>query len=628
MSARMRAISAATCVALLATIGIALAEPVDESALREYARQNRADRVEMETRRLERLYPEWKPPADLWTSRSSGPDEAPLWDLYEAGDLDQLQKAIALRQSEQTGWQPPNDLVEKIRAKQVRAAIFERAAHGRWVDVAQLASDNSLARGTGDIELLWLVAEAFARTGRGSEGAALYKSVLEGRTDSGERIGTILKSLATLPMAESEKLVKMGQAGSEGHDEFDAIRVDITRARMSAFLRNDSSNMVGGSDLAAFEEFARQSSDPNQAALVGWYAYRRGKFDAALDWFKLSLAHRGDAMVAHGLALTLLKLGLRREAEEVAFTWREQLANNAILFIDVLETDLTREVPPHIEPARIARYAQVTMKTQSGEGAQGLAWYAYNNCEFETALQWFQRAVAWFPKQDTVYGYALTLQRLNMHREFIEIVNRYDGLFPKVVGLLFKDDFYHPPNPCDVNAVARIAGSRPSAGRNPDAYRNTASIGQDVSRAPGGGGAAHPVGSSDPAAIYRAMRRVAHSDFPISVSPENPLRFATRGSMPADRAGRSEQPFRIDRPSTRPLLTRRVPGVDAMPYERLGIALLPGWDGATTVKIGNASYYSAAVGTIWAEENAAPLHAASITPTPARLEQPPARSRP
>jgi len=363
--------------------------------------------------------------------------------------------------------------------------------------------------------------------------------------------------------------------------------------------------MVGGSDLAAFEEFARQSSDPNQAALVGWYAYRRGKFDAALDWFKLSLAHRGDAMVAHGLALTLLKLGLRREAEEVAFTWREQLANNAILFIDVLETDLTREVPPHIEPARIARYAQVTMKTQSGEGAQGLAWYAYNNCEFDTALQWFQRAVAWFPKQDTVYGYALTLQRLNMHREFIEIVNRYDGLFPKVVGLLFKDDFYHPPNPCDVNAVARIAGSRPSAGRNPDAYRNTASIGQDVSRAPGGGGAAHPVGSSDPAAIYRAMRRVAHSDFPISVSPENPLRFATRGSMPADRAGRSEQPFRIDRPSTRPLLTRRVPGVDAMPYERLGIGLLPAWDGATTVKIGNASYYSAAVGTLWAEENSA-----------------------
>ena len=307
----------------------------------------------------------------------------------------------------------------------------------------------------------------------------------------------------------------------------------------------------------------------------------------------------------------------------MAFTWREQLANNAILFIDVLETDLTREVPPHIEPARIARYAQVTMKTQSGEGAQGLAWYAYNNCEFETAMEWFQRAVAWFPKQDTVYGYALTLQRLNRHREFIEIVNRYDGLFPKVVGLVFRDDLYHPPNPCDRNGVAQMAGSRSSAGRGV----STASIGQDAGRAAGGG--APPVGSTDPAAILRAMRRVARADFPMTVAPENPLRFVTRGSMALDRGGRPVQAlpvqaFRIDHPASRALIARRVPGVDVMPYERLGIALLPAWDGATTVKIRNASYYSAAVGTIWAEENSAPVRAASMAPTPVRLEQAPA----
>jgi cellulose synthase operon protein C len=203
MPARMSAVSATTCVALLATIGFAFAAPVDESALREYARQNRADRVEMETRRLERLHPEWKPPADLWTSRSSGPDEAPLWDLYEAGDLDRLRKAIAERQSEEIGWQPSDDLMEKIRDKEVRAAIFDRAARGKWLEVAQLAGDNGLVGGTTDIELLWTVAEAFARTGRESEAAALYKSVLEGRANSGERVGTVLKALATLPMAES-----------------------------------------------------------------------------------------------------------------------------------------------------------------------------------------------------------------------------------------------------------------------------------------------------------------------------------------------------------------------------------------------------------------------------------------
>ena len=85
--------------------------------------------------------------------------------------------------------------------------------------------------------------------------------------------------------------------------------------------------------------------------------------------------------------------------------------NNAILFIDLLEADLTRQVPPYIEPERIARYAQVTLATGSGEGAQALAWYAYNSCQYDAALEWFQRAVAWFPKEATVYGYALALRR-------------------------------------------------------------------------------------------------------------------------------------------------------------------------------------------------------------------------
>src|SRR5262249_12907870 len=162
---------------------------------------------------------------------------------------------------------------------------------------------------------------------------------------------------------------------------------------------------------------------------------------------------------------------------------------------------------------------------------------------------------------------------------------------PKVVGLLFKDDLHHPPNPCDRNVLAQIAGSRTSPGL--DAHRSTASIGQDAS--PGGG--ARPVGSD---AAPRIMRRVARAAFPISVPPENPLRVSTRGSLRMDRAGRSAQGFLVDPPLSA-LSARRVPGVDAMPYERLGIALLPAWNGTTAVRVRNASYYSAAVGTIWAE---------------------------
>src|SRR5262249_43766361 len=152
------------------------------------------------------------------------------------------------------------------------------------------------------------------------------------------------------------------------------------------------------------------------------------------DWFKLAIVRGGTAMVAHGLAQSLLRRGQLLESEEVAYAWRNSIANNSIFFTDILETRLTAEIPPQIASERLARYARETIETQSGEGAQGLAWYSYNWCQYDKALEWFERAVAWHPKEATVYGYALALRRLKRSREFIEIVNRYDGLFPMVVG--------------------------------------------------------------------------------------------------------------------------------------------------------------------------------------------------
>jgi tetratricopeptide (TPR) repeat protein len=621
MPSRLSATGIAAAMALVATVGIACAGSVDETALREYARQNNVDRVAAETRRLERLNPQWKPPADLWTARPSGPDEAPLWELYEDGHLDLLKKAIAERGSNEPGWRPSDDLVEKMKEKEIRAAIVAGAAGGRWIEVAKLVDDNILAHATPDIELTWIVAEALGRTERSSEAAALYASVLESRSDPRERAGTLQKALVMLPMADAEKLIAMGKTGADGRSEFEVLRLDIARARISAFLRNDPVRAVEAADLAGLEDVARASSDPREPALLAWYAYKRGELDAARDWFERSLAHGGDAMDAHGLALTLLRLGRRREAEDVAYAWRERLANNMILFIDILETNLTREVPPFIEPARLTRYAQVALKTQSGEGAQGLAWYAYNSCQLETALEWFSRAVAWFPKEATVYGYALTLQRLKRHREFIEVVNRYDGLFASVLALVFGDDRYRPPNPCDMTDPSQIARLRSEAGL--EAYRATAVH----NGAQGTANAARQSDAASVAARFNAALKVARSEFPLAVTPENPLRFPRRVAVAADRAGkpglRNDGPFRF------PRLARRVPGADAMPYERLGVALLPAYDGTTAAKFRAAPYYYAAVGTTWAQEGAAAAREAAAREAapepPPRLQQPVAR---
>ena len=166
-------------------------------------------------------------------------------------------------------------------------------------------------------------------------------------------------------------------------------------------------------------------------------------------------------MIAHGLAHTLRRLGMVREAEEVAYAWREPLR----------EQRHPVHRPPRSGPdegdaaLRRARTDRALRpghaRAARGEGAQALAWYAYNSCQFDAALEWFHRGVAWFPKEATVYGYALTLKRLKRQKEFLEIVNRYDGLFPKVVELLFPEERPdQPPTPCEQKTETRKPEAR------------------------------------------------------------------------------------------------------------------------------------------------------------------------
>jgi hypothetical protein len=71
-----------------------------------------------------------------------------------------------------------------------------------------------------------------------------------------------------------------------------------------------------------------------------------------------------------------------------------------------------------------------------------------------------------------------------------------------------------------------------------------------------------------------------------------------------------------------PRIARRVPGTEAMPYERFGVALLPAYDGTTALSFRAMSYRSAAIGTIWAEENVTAGREASMAPQPTQRPLP------
>ncbi|MDP4023019.1 hypothetical protein Q8W71_10320 [Methylobacterium sp. NEAU 140] len=579
------ALTASVALVALGTIACA-AEPgtrPDETALRYYASQNQRERVEAEAARLRTRFPGWTPPADLWTAQAGGEDEDAFWDLLAARRDADLRAALAARAAAEPGWKPSPALGQALDANALREACLPLMKAGRWPELADLATRRRAAFEAAEPELVWAAAEAFGRTERQPEAYALLHAALSGgRFGPEERRVSLLRALRFLPMADIDRLAALGPAA-----DLDPIRVDLARGRISAVLHDEAGQSVSAGDRAAFEAYAETAQDPDQPALVAWLAFKQRELPAALAWFKRAMTRGGDAMVAHGLAHTLRLMGFRRDAEEVAYAWREPLVNNTLLFIDLLETDLTKEIPPAIEPERLKRYAEVTLASASGEGAQALGWYAYNACQFDAALSWFRRAVAWFPKEATVYGYALSQRRMHQERAFLETVNRYDGLFPKVVDLLFKPA-EDRPMPCEA------APRRPAApAAAPSGYLDLAPPGGQ-----GGSGKRGRVPQPDEIASGRvaAMPSIRRSDFPIAVTPENDVRAAPTGSpVPEPR-------FSERRRGSAPTVARRVPGVGPMPYERYGFSLLPAWDGTDVARAPTAAEAPAPAGTLWAEE--------------------------
>ena len=578
---------------------------IDETALRYYASLGQKARVAAETMRLSRLDPHWHAPDDLASTRPGHPDESALWALYKQDRLDDIAKAVALRQSVEPAWTPSDDLTAKIKTRQLRARILNLAKTEDWHAIVQSFKQSGIAWAKDDAEALWIIAEAYARENDCGEAYVVYRSILADHTDPAERRATIEHAIALIPMSYAEKLIAMGR--KDAADEFQPIEIDITRARISAFLHDEPANDVSPDALQRFQDFVREAADPNEPGLVAWYDFKRRDYKPALDWFKLAIGHGGDAMIAHGLAHTLLKLDMKREAEEVSYAWREPLVNNAILFIDILETDFTKEQPPFIEAERVARYAKVTMATESGEGAQALGWYAYNTCQYPLALQWFQRASAWLPKEATTYGYALSLQRLRKAREFREVVNRWDGLFPKTVALAFDDGMRRPPPPCEANSAMPSAPPRdPTAAEaGPDwtgrTMEDTLKPQPRLEPAPKATGFARArVPSPEAAAGVTASAQtlVKKTEFPAAVSPENPLRFSfLKTNAAEDQMGRVAGHGLL-----MPLVARRVPGVGAMPYESFGFTLRPGWDGTAEPSAPTSAERPAPVGSLWALE--------------------------
>jgi tetratricopeptide (TPR) repeat protein len=410
----------------------AVAPPViDEEALRYFAREGDLDRLEAEIRRLKTLYPSWEPPTDLFDPKAPGPsDVQPLWDLYTAGRYAELRADVVRRQLADPTWVPPADLLARLKQAEARVRLVNASDSKQWNAVLAIATDDPSVLTCANIDVLWRVAEAFAGSERMDRARDVYIYVLENCTNEKERLATMDKASALLPVDMVTSLFRYARQQEGGDDEFAQIRLNLIRRSVGAANENPTLT-VPTEDLAVLDRAAQSSTGADDAVLLGFYAYRHGDPATAIKWFDLALQRGGGAKASEGYVLSMRAVGRDAGAEPIAYEWRNAGLDNLVAYITLATALLTSETA-QVDQAVVDRFAPVVTEERSPLGAQALGWYAYNTGQAPAAAAWFQTSLDWEPSEVAAFGLALSLQRLNDRVGLKQVLETWAPRFPRL----------------------------------------------------------------------------------------------------------------------------------------------------------------------------------------------------
>lgn len=415
---------------------------VDESALRYFASQGDTRRVDAEIARLRALYPNWSPPSDL-TQLSSGapvpvkdPDIDRLWALYGVDKIAEARAAIAERQAKDPQWKPPADLLSALDTFEARLRLVNAADNSQWRTVLSIATDTPALLTCANTDLLWRVAEAFAKTDQQNRTKDVYTYLLNNCDNPAERLGTLQKALTLLPEQQVTDLLRFERKGGQNPDEFATIRDELARRRVET-ASTDSKLTASAEDLAVVERLADATSEPGHVILLAYYAYHHNNPEKALTLFKTALDRNGGAKAAEGYALSMRALNRFVDAEAFAYDWRDKGADNLRVYLDVATAMLSQDPPPRLDPRVVARIVPVVSQQRFTDGAQALGWYAYNTEQFRTARDWFVTALNWKSDDEpSAYGVAVSSQRLNDRATFGKIVAQWRSRSQRIADLV------------------------------------------------------------------------------------------------------------------------------------------------------------------------------------------------
>lgn len=409
---------------------------VDETALRYFARQGDTRRLAAEIARLKALYPDWTPPDDP----SAAPPQTDtaleaMWTLYAAGKLPELRRAIQERQAAEPSWTPPADLMDRLEVAEARLQLINASDLKQYDTVIRVGSTHASLLTCGDVDVLWRVAEAFAKTGRDVRAKDAYGYVLDNCTKPEDRLATVQKALSLLTRPALDTLLAKERAAPDGSREFDSIRNDLARKAV-ADAGTDPKLVVPPADIARVEKLAVEIVEPSDPLILGWYNLRRNDIPAAEKWFRLSHDRENSASSSQGLALAMIAQSRPAEAEATVYEWRDSSEGTRAVYMAAVANLLAQDPPVEIPAEILQRMVPEVVEAKDANAAQQLGWYAYLLNQFETASGWFSTALQWKPDDEpSSYGLVLTRHQLGDEAGVAAIQRRWAGQSERIARL-------------------------------------------------------------------------------------------------------------------------------------------------------------------------------------------------
>ncbi|MEE2951239.1 MAG: hypothetical protein VYD57_08280 [Pseudomonadota bacterium] len=433
-------------------------ERVDETALRYYADQRNLERVGAEIRRLKALYPAWNPPADLFAPKSTV-DEQPIWDLYKAGRIAEAQQKIHELRKGDPNYRPSADLLSKLDDAEARTSIKAASNAGDWATTLAVAQKRPGLLVCAEIDVLWRVGEAFAKSDDLARAFDLYRYILTNCTNPAERMATMQKAASVLPQKGVDALVSYGGTRPDGTGEFDTMRFQKVRTLIgNALSDKTASHPIDPDELAGFEGFVKSGRSADDAGLLGWYNYGRSDFAAARDWFELGSRTSSDPKLLEGYILSIRNLGDLKAAEDLAYRNHDRSPTIAKIYVELVADRLNDAAESEDEALPdLDRFKVVVSQSRSALGAQTLGWKLVDDKAYAEAKDWFQKSVDWQVTEEGVVGLAVVASRMKDKSELKAVKAKYGDEFAALAE--FKD--YQPPAR---QAIGRSGTHRRSTG--------------------------------------------------------------------------------------------------------------------------------------------------------------------